>query len=91
MLEPLGKLFADKKTRAWQPSDARIVIENWLREALASDQIYCVAVSNSRATVRVGSPALYQEVRLREYDLIAALAQELGYTVSSLTLIPAYA
>lgn len=89
MLNSLGQLLADRKNRPIQP-EARVAIEHWLQSHLKSDQVYCVAVTNGCATIRVGSPTLYQEVRLQEYDLTQALMNDIGYTLTSLTLVTSY-
>lgn len=90
MLQPLNELFAQRKDPTWHASDTRLAIERYLQRELGSDQVYCVAVSGEVATIRVGSPTLYQEARLRQWDLQEALSQEIGYTLGKLTIISTY-
>lgn len=90
MLQPIGELFSQRKEATWQASDIRLAIERFLQQELRSDNVYCVAVKGGHATIRVGSPTLYQEARLRQWDVAQALAEEIGYTLERFTIIPSY-
>lgn len=71
-------------------SDTKIAIERWLQDSIKTDSVYCVDVSGSAVTVRVGSPVVYQEVCLREYDLREAIERLIGYTMKEITIITSY-
>lgn len=93
MLESIGAVLDNKKAKEKEPlqeHDAKVIIERWLQDHLSVESVYCVAVSGTDATVRVGSPVIHQEVRLQEYDLKQMLAQTLGYTLNTITIIASY-
>jgi hypothetical protein len=87
VFQPLASLFRDKKRASWQEGDIKYFIQDYLRRTTRSDQLYCQAVNNGRATVQVSSPMLQQEVRLLEYDLRQVLKSEANYRLKELQVI----
>lgn len=90
MLEPLGNLFEKRAPKEWRAGDIKVMAERCLQQYLRSDQVYCVEAGKNSLTIRVGNPTLYQEARLCQWEVAQALAAEIGYTLESLTIIPAY-
>lgn len=90
MLESIGDVFLQRKSGVLEGSDIRLFIEQWLRSELMSEKIYCVEVRSGNATIRVGTPLLYQETCLREWDLQEVLLNQLGYTLKRVALVSSY-
>lgn len=86
MFEPASKLFTSKANATWHDADVKHFVQEYLRRATRSEQIYCQNTGIGRIVVRVGSPVLYQEVRLLEYDLQRALEREAHYSLKKLKI-----
>ncbi|MBI1834138.1 MAG: hypothetical protein HYR90_04935 [Candidatus Andersenbacteria bacterium] len=90
MFKPLSELFSSSQKDGVPQADLKIFIEEWFRQHLKSEKVYCASVSGSRAIVRVGSPTLFQEAYVLRWDLCAELEKVAGYTLKDLSIIPSY-
>lgn len=72
---------------AFAESDLKYLIQNWLRNQLQNDAIYCDKVDGGRVSVRVGSPAGAQAIKLAEYELIEYVRQDIEYEVKGITVV----
>jgi hypothetical protein len=84
MLHPLAELLSDKRSLRWDEVDVRYYIEEWLRQRLYSDFVYCDTVSDGAVAIRVQGALQHQEALLFEYDLKQALKKECGYSLKGL-------
>lgn len=90
MFKPLSELFSSSEKGDVAPSDLKVFIEQWLRTRLKSEKVYCASVAGSRAIIRVGSPTLFQEAYVLQYDLSKELKRVAGYTLKDLSIVPSY-
>lgn len=74
----LGSLFAKETPPAWDEQDVRFFVQNFLRDRMRTEQLYCERVVDDTAFVRVASPAARQEVLLWQFDLVEALEKRAG-------------
>ena len=85
MWEELGNLFNQGK-QGLDETDMRFAVERLLKEWLKSSEVRCEKVEDGRVVVRVLSPALRQEVLLREAQLKTELKRQYDYRVSKLSV-----
>lgn len=78
MLQPLSAIIDNKRAAAWEESDARHFIQQWLREQTKTQQLYCENFRGSVAQIRAASPAVRMTAKILEYDLRQALASAGG-------------
>ncbi len=78
MWEAVGKLIDEDKT-GLDEVDMKFVVERRLRGWLKSSEVRCEKVEGGKVVVQVMSPALRQEVMLRESELRVELEQKHGY------------
>ena len=70
MFEPLKAILKpDRHQGRWEEEDLRMAVQDFLRERLLSQAVYCDEVKLGTIKVRVGTSANLQEARLAEYDL----------------------
>ncbi len=87
VFHPLHSLFTQKRNLTWQESDLRHFVEQWLRDKVRSQALYCERLQNGEAKIRVNSPLLQQEVLLSEFALKTYIEQETGYRLKRLQVI----
>lgn len=85
MFQPLHNFF-QKSRLPWDENDLKHALQTWLRQKTGSDQVLCTNISQGVVSVRVGSPALYQEMRLAEYDVQRWLEEEYSYQLKRLVI-----
>lgn len=83
MWEAVGKLFDDDKA-GLNESDMKYAVEKLLRDWLKSNEVRCERVESGRVVVRVLSPALRQEVLMRESQLKVELKKQHDYQMNKL-------
>lgn len=77
MFESAGNLFSKAAdSRKLDESDIRMYIQMWFRDKTHSEGVYCEGISGGKAIMRVSSPALHQQVRLLEAELVEVLANQ---------------
>ena len=86
MWHPLSSLFQRPQAAGWSEVDIRYVIQNYVQAELRADGVYCEAVKDGRATVRVAAPALVQQVRLLLFDVQREVLAKTGYEVTALEI-----
>ena len=73
MLESIQSITAHHTVSEWTVEDTRVFIEEWLRNKISSDRIYCTSLTGGVAQIRVGGPVLFQEAWVLQYDLLRAV------------------
>jgi hypothetical protein len=85
MFKSLKDLFAHQPRKAvWEEEDIRILTQDFLKEKLLTQAVYCDEARLGVLKIRVGSSANQQEVTLLEYELKEYLAEKSGYEVKRL-------
>lgn len=84
MFHPLGSLFTQPHNLQWNDVDVRYYIQDFLRQHVRSESVYCDVFHEGVAEVRVGSSALQQVAQLCEYDLAQSLQVATGRTLIKL-------
>lgn len=87
MWQSLSSLFSDKEKLTWQEVDIKYFIQDYLRQMIKSDQVFCHSVQGGQAVVYSVSPVLQQEIRLLEYDLRRVVKTHTGYTLAKLRVL----
>ncbi len=89
MLQSISTLFEDAKRErvAWSDADVRHGVQEYLRDVLLSDRVYCQGVSGGVVVVRVGSPALHLEANLLERDVRLFLKKDARYSLKSIRVV----
>lgn len=84
MWHPLSSLFNRPEAAGWSEVDIRYVVQDYLQRELKTSAVYCESVKGGRALVRVGAPALVQQVRLLLFDAQRAVKEQTGYELTAL-------
>ena len=86
MFHPLANLFSKPSNIGWGKNDIKYFIQNYLRERLKTDSLYCDEVGDEIAHIRVNTAALKQEIILLAYDLSQKLKQDTGFQLTNLKI-----
>jgi len=86
MFEPLSTLFSGR-SKEIGATDLKYLVQNYLRDQLKSNDLYCHSVHDGVAVIRTVSPTLQQEIRLLEHDLKRELLKEADYTLKSIRVV----
>ena len=86
MFNSISSLFESRKTEKSSVSDVKFFIENYLREQIGSDGVYCQTVDGGRVTIRVINPAIQQEIVMLDYDVRRVVSKEMDYNISSIVV-----
>lgn len=70
----------------WQEGDVRYAIQNFLRQRLNTDALYCDEVKEGKVSVRVNGAVFQQEVRLIEEELKEEIQEKTGYIINVLKI-----
>lgn len=82
-LEPIQLLFL--RERGGQPeAGVRYLAQDFLRQRLKSEAVYCDSADKGVLVVRVGSPGLQQAAKLLEWDLARQLQETAQYRLEKL-------
>lgn len=84
MLHPLSSLFKRPEKVGWQECDVRYAIQDYLRQKLNTDALYCDEVKAGRVSVRVSGAVYQQEIRLIEEDLKKEIKTKTDYVINLL-------
>ncbi len=86
MFNRVSKLFASDKA-AWPESDIRHLVTHFLQQAYKTDSVHCEQASKEGTVIiRVNTPALHQEIVLREFDLAELLQKEAQFELKKLVV-----
>ncbi len=87
MFEPIKNVFlSSEKPKIWEESDLRILVQDFLRERLLVQAVYCDEIKKGVARVRVGSSANRQEVYLLEFEIKSHLQKMAKYKLNKIVV-----
>ena len=86
MLHPLYSLFKRPERMGWQESDVRYAIQDFLRQRLNTDALYCDEVKEGKISIRVSGAAFQQEIRLMEEELKEEIQEKTNYVINVLKI-----
>lgn len=89
MFKPLSELFDDTSTKM-VAGDVRVHAEYLSQKMLKSERVYCVQVRGGVLVMRVGTPALFQELYVQKKAIINAIEKDTGFLVSDIRIAPTY-
>lgn len=80
---PLGDLLP-RSVLTWTEVEVGWFVQQWLRERLKTELLYCDSLQGGKAEVRVSSAALKQETLLCQPDVVRAVAEQTTYSLQGL-------
>ncbi len=89
MFHSLQSLFRHT-TFAWEETDIRHYIQEYLQRRLKIDSLYCEKARDGVIVVRVGTPTARQEVSLLEFDLARDLKKDTAYILRQLVVYTSF-